>query len=135
MDKLKSYSEKLVEIQLLKNNNAQIFADLENLEQEKDELEAQLKKEVKENGVDVENDIVKITVSERYSKFYNFVKFSLTASEEEVKALNEANGVIQEIDKDIFENLHKQGVISDNTKQISFEEKLLNTAITIKSKI
>ena len=132
---LNRYSATLVDIQLLKNNNAEVFKQLEILEQDRAELEIKLKEKIKENGVDVENDIVKITISEAWKKYYDYELFIGNASQEEVNSLVAANGVEREIKKEIFDECVKQGLISGNTKQSSFKEEQMTTRIIIKSKL
>jgi len=132
---LNNYSTKLVELQLFKNNNAKVFNKLEKLQTELTKIETQLKLEVKNGGKDIENDIVSVKISERYSKYYDYAAFLGSANEEEIVSLEEAKGIIREIDKDIFNELVEQNLITRVTKLNSFREKLLNTAILIKSKL
>ena len=134
MNILKSYSDKLVELNLFKNNNAQLFQDFENLQDELSKLEIELKTEAKEKG-DMENDIVKILVSERYKKFYDINKFLNSANKSEIQSLEKAKGIKREINKEIFDELYKQGLITVLTKQSSFKEEFIGKMITIKSKL
>jgi len=134
MNILKSYSDKLVELNLFKNNNAQLFQDFENLQDELSKLEVELKTEAKEKG-DLENDIVRVLVSERYKKFYNIDKFLDSADKSEVQNLEKAKGIKREIDKKIFDECYSQGLITVMTKQASFSEEFIGKMITIKSKL
>jgi single-stranded DNA-specific DHH superfamily exonuclease len=131
---LNSYTKKLLEIELFKKENAQIFKDLENLETQKEELEKELHKEVKENG-DLENEIVKCTRVERWKKSYSYPLFLANATDKEVNILNEFKGIKQEIDKPVFENCVEEGLISTETAQKSFQEELSSVAVIIKSKL
>ena len=135
MKTLKNYSQKLLEVQLFKKNNAQVFSDLEKLQDELLELEAKLKLEVKKTMKDVENDVVKVSVSERWHKYYSYDKFYSYADKKEINILEKAKGFIKEIDKVVFDECVKQNLISRETKQACFEEKLLNKMVIIKSKI
>ena len=135
MQILKDYSEKLVAIQLFKNEHAQIFQDLENLESELDILSGQLKDEVKEKQQDQENDTVKVLYVEKFRKFYDYDAFLDFATHEEQKILQKSKGIVSEIDKEVFDECVKQGLIKVETKQACFKEEPLTPAVIIKNKI
>ncbi len=134
MNALKNYSQKLVELNLFRKNNAQLFLDYENLQDELKELEVELREEVKEKG-DEQNEFVKATRVERWKKYYDYDLFVSRASKLEKSCLEKAKGIITEIRKDVFDELNKQGIIKDKTKQTCFKEELLNVAVIIKQKI
>lgn len=134
MDNLKNYSEKLLEIQLFKTNNAKLFQKLENLQEELNELEVELKDECKKDG-DMENDIVKVSRSERYKKFYDWDTFIGIAEKKEIDILEKAKGVNHEIKKEVFEELVSQGFIKPDVRQQSFKEELMSIAVIIKNKL
>lgn len=134
MTNLQKYSDKLLEIELFKTNNSKIFDKLEELDSELSKLEGELKIEAKENG-DMENDIVKVTVVERWNKSYNYDRFLDLAKPEEQEALKKAKGIDIKIKKDVFDELIKQHLITEESKQMCFMEELSSTAVIIKSKI
>lgn len=134
MNNLQNYSEKLLEMELFKKNNAELFQKLENLQEELNELEIVLKEEVREKG-DRENEFVKAIKIERYKKYYDYNVFIRIAEEKEIKILEKAKGVNHEIKKEIFDELVNQGLINKDIKQQSFKEELISITVVVKSKL
>lgn len=131
MNALKNYSQKLIELDLFKKSNTQLFFDYENLQKELENLRIELQKEVKENG-DVQDEFTKATRVERWHKYYSWDLFVASASKIEKKCLMEAGGVNVEINKDVFNECVKQGLINQDTKQAVFKEELSSVAVIIK---
>jgi len=135
MKELKNYTDKLIELNLFKKNNAKIFQDLENLEAGLKEAENALREKARETGKDIENKNVKVTVTERYNKFYDFSLFMKVAKGKEIEALDEAGGIKQEVDKIKFLECFNDGKISNETRLAIYKEELGSVAVTIKNLI
>jgi len=135
MKTLQDYTNKLIELNLFKKNNAKIFLDLENLENNLNEAELKLKEKVRETRLDIANKSVKVTVSERYNKYYDFTLFMKLANGKEIEALDEAGGIKHEINKIKFKECFDDGKISNKTRLAIYKEELGSVAVTIKKLI
>jgi hypothetical protein len=128
---LENYSTKLVELRLYEKSHHDVFEGYEMIKSELSDLELALKEVVKKKG-DMENDKVKAIKVERYKKFYDWAKFLKNSTEEERMALADELGIKTEIIKEKFDKLVDEEKISIKTKQASFTEELLSTAVMIK---
>lgn len=135
LDALDNYTDLLIKAELFKKNNAQVFADWEQLTNELEAAEADLKDFARSTGEDMENDTVKVTVSEKWKKYYDYNAVLVFANEQELATLKKFNGIKNEIDKLIMDECVANGLIRPEVKQESFREEMLTTAIIIKSKI
>jgi hypothetical protein len=119
---LQNFTDQLLKIELFKKNNAKIFEDLERMEYALEQLREIVKEKVKDKKIDVENDVVAVKYIPSYKKFYDFDLFLDSASKKEIEILKKAKGIEQEINRDVFNELVKQGLISLETKQMCFRE-------------
>ena len=137
MQQLKNYSDKLLEIELFKKNNSKTFNELEKLQSELEEAEKELKAISKETGKDIENEVVSVKVIESYTKFFDYETFFESATKLEKAALTKAGGIVtsQEINKDVFDECVKQGLISQHTRQMTYREELKGKSVRIINKL
>jgi len=129
-----TYTKKFLEIEVFKTVNASTLNKLENLQKELDEIAVDLKEEAKLKG-DMENEVMKVSVSERWKKYYDYDAFLAFAEDKELKTLKQFKGTKTEIDKVVLEECVNQGLIRKEVQQGSFKEELLSTAVLIKNKL
>jgi len=135
MEAIKQYSDKVLEMELFKKNNKELFAKYEELQKEKEELKKQVVEEIKTNRQDYEDDVIQAKFVPKFKKYYDINSFLATAEKPEYNALSKAKGIKTEIDKKVFEELYKQGLISQKTKQASFIEEPMSESVIIKELI
>lgn len=133
---LKNYTNKLLQLELFKNNNSKLFDDLNQLQEELQKAEIELKEVAKEKGEDIENDVVSVKVIECYTKFFDYNTFEKEATKKEKSALEKSGGIIitKEIDKTIFDGCVKAGLISQEVRQKTYKEEFKNKSIRIINK-
>lgn len=132
---LQKYTEKLIELDLFRDCNKDIVNKIEELSKELEALAEELKNIAKEENKDIENNVVKVSVIERWKKTYDYETFSIVAPEKEFQILKKAKGIKSEIEKPVFDELVKQGLISEETKQNIFKEELITKSVLIKHKL
>lgn len=134
MRELKNYTAQLIKLELYKKNHSKIFSDLENLESLYEEAKEVLRNAIKKTKKDVENDVVSVSYVPKYNKFFDYETFISSADKKEIQALQKANGIKHELNKEVFIECVKQGLITIETKQAAYREKELAPMILIKLK-
>ena len=131
--KLKAYTKALLLESAFREQHKKLFEELNSLQYQISETEAELKEEVKINlKTNIANEFVKVTYSPAYKKFYNFDVIMEQTTPSQKKALENANAIIRTLDKSIFENLVEQGIIPVEIKQAAFEETEMTPRVSIK---
>lgn len=131
--KLEAYTKALLaEVEFRKKHN-KLFEELNSLQYQISETEAELKKEVKINlKTNIANEFIKVTYSPAFKKFYKFDVIMEQTTPSQKKALENANAIIRTLDKKIFEDLVEQGIIPIEIKQAAFEETEMTPRVSIK---
>jgi len=131
--KLEAYTKALLTEAAFKEQHKKLFEELNSLQYQISETEAELKKEVKINlKTNIANEFIKVTYSPAFKKFYNFDVIMEQTTPSQKKALENAKAIIRTLDKKIFEDLVEQGIIPIEIKQAAFEETELAPRVSIK---
>ena len=131
--KLEAYTKALLTESAFREQHKKLFEELNSLQYQISETEAELKKEVKINlKTNIANEFIKVTYSPAFRKFYNFDVIMEQTTPKQKKALEEAKAIIRTLDKKIFEDLVEQGIIPIEIKQAAFEETELAPRVSIK---
>ena len=131
--KLEAYTKALLLESAFREQHKKLFEELNSLQYQISETEAELKEEVKINlKTNIANEFIKVTYSPAYKKFYNFDVIMEQTTPSQKKALENANAIIRTLDKKIFEDLVEQGIIPIEIKQAAFEETELAPRVSIK---
>jgi len=134
MKELKNYTEKLAELRLFQKINMAIFEEYTKLEEQLSEAQKELKEAVKENKKSVEDDMVEVKYIPTFKKKYDFDTFFEVATDLEREAINKAGGLSNVVDKKVFEECVKQGLISLETKSKCFTEEAGPISVRINEK-
>ena len=131
--KLEAYTKALLTEAAFREQHKKLFEELNSLQYQISETEAELKKEVKINlKTNIANEFIKVTYSPAFRKFYNFDVIMEQTTPCQKKALENANAIIRTLDKKIFEDLVEHGIIPIEIKQAAFEETELAPRVSIK---
>ncbi len=131
--KLEAYTKALLTEAAFREQHKKLFEELNSLQYQISETEAELKKEVKINlKTNIANEFIKVTYSPAFRKFYNFDVIMEQTTPSQKKALENANAIIRTLDKKVFEDLVEQGIIPIEIKQAAFEETELAPKVSIK---
>lgn len=125
---LKKYADLQRAIKNFQEAHADVFAQWNELEESADLLENEIKEVAKETMEDAEANGVKVTVSPRYKKWYDYKKLS-----EDTRKLLEKNGAIKhEVNREMFEQLVHEDKIDKAERAKAFNEELQTVAVSIK---
>ena len=131
--KLEAYTKALLLESAFREQHKKLFEELNSLQYQISETEAELKKEVKINlKTNIANEFIKVTYSPAFKKFYKFDVIMEQTTPSQKKALENANAIIRTLDKKIFEDLVEQGIIPIEIKQAAFEETEMTPRVSIK---
>ena len=131
--KLKAYTKALLLESAFREQHKKLFEELNSLQYQISETEAELKNEVKINlKTNIANEFIKVTYSPAFKKFYKFDVIMEQTTPSQKKALENANAIIRTLDKKIFEDLVEQGIIPVEIKQAAFEETEMTPKVSIK---
>lgn len=129
MESLENYTRAVLAIEKFKENNKKIFDELEMIEKAKEFCEKELRDECIEKSKDIENAFFRVTVSERWKKWYDY---SLLDKKQKKEFLEKGIADIS-VDKLEFEKAVKDGAIDRELKQKLYREELQSKYVTIKS--
>ena len=131
--KLEAYTKALLAESEFRKKHNKLFEELNSLQYQISETEAELKNEVKINlKTNIANEFIKVTYSPAFKKFYKFDVIMEQTTPSQKKALENANAIIRTLDKKIFEDLVEQGIIPIEIKQAAFEETEMTPRVSIK---
>ena len=131
--KLEAYTKALLLESAFREQHKKLFEELNSLQYQISETEAELKNEVKINlKTNIANEFIKVTYSPAFKKFYKFDVIMEQTTPSQKKALENANAIIRTLDKKIFEDLVEQGIIPIEIKQAAFEETEMTPRVSIK---
>ena len=131
--KLEAYTKALLTEAAFREQHKKLFEELNSLQYQISETEAELKNEVKINlKTNIANEFIKVTYSPAFKKFYKFDVIMEQTTPSQKKALENAKAIIRTLDKKIFEDLVEQGIIPIEIKQAAFEETELAPRVSIK---
>lgn len=109
------------------------FDEFERLTNEKTEAGNILKTAVREEGVNIESDKVRITYSPAFRKWYDAEILTEKATPK-IKKLLLATCISQAVDKLAFEKLVERGEVPVELQQASFKEEAMAPRVIIKEK-
>ncbi len=131
--KLEAYTQALLAEAAFRSKNNKLFEELNSLQFQIAETEAELKKEVKLNlKTNIANEFVKVTFSPAFRKFYDFDIIMEQTTPKQKKALEDAKAIIRTLDKEAFEDLVEKGLIPIEIKQAAFREIEMAPRVSIK---
>lgn len=131
--KLEAYTQALIAVADFQKKHKKMFEEYRSLQIAVSDAEAELKKEVKTNiKANIANELIKVTYSPAFKKYYDFDVIMEKTTPKQRKALEAANAIIRTLDKSVFEDLVEKGIIPVEIKQAAFREEEMAPRVSIK---
>jgi len=129
---LDEYTAKLNEIKTFQQANTEVFEKFDIMSNELVNLEKELRIVARDSNRDIENDFVKVTVSERYRKDFVLDKMLGVANDSEKKLIDQC--LIKSVDKEKLTIFVEGQQIRPEVMQEGYIEELQTLVVTIKVK-
>lgn len=133
---LEAYTSASLAIAAFKKKNAKVFGKYEELLLEASNAESELKKYAKEEKSNFSNDIVNVTYSPAFKKYYDTETVLQMATTKMKKALIAEGAIVieQKIDTKKFVEMVEEGIVPREIQQEAFRETELAPRVIIKEK-
>ena len=131
---LEAYTKASLAIADLKKKNAKVFMKYEELLLEASKAESELKKYVREEKANFSNDMVKVTYSPAFKKYYDIETVLQMATTKMKKALIAEGAIVieQKVESKKFVEMVEDGTIPREIQQEAFRETELAPRVIIK---
>lgn len=130
---LEKYELAKTAIREFEETHSDIFVAYDTMIKAVQEIETELKENVRTAGHGLEGNIFTVQFTPRRSVSYDYAKIALTATPKELKAID-SKAIIVIVDKTELGKLVRNGIVRPEVERAGFEERELTPAITIKAK-